>query len=248
MRNVEHWKPSKFVVRNGHLRGSRDPKAVGISSRVMVDLIAGFYERTIPEFTRGALIDLGCGKVPLYATYRGHTESITCVDWANTMHPNPHLDHEQDLNRPLAFPDAAFDTMILSDVLEHIRRPEELLREMYRVLRPEGHVLMNVPYYYGLHEEPFDYFRYTRHALMAMSTDAGFQVVRMEAIGGVPEIIADLVAKTMRPMPVIGRPTATAVQRFTGWFCRTGWGRKISARTSAQFPFGYALVLSKSAA
>lgn len=245
MRNEDQWKPSKFVLRKGRLEGSRDTRAVGVASRVMVDLIGRFYQRAIPEHVKGRLIDLGCGRVPLYATYKDRVSSITCVDWGNSMHPNPHLDQEQDLNRPIACPDGSFDTIILSDVLEHIRRPEELVREMHRILAPGGKVLMNVPFYYGLHEQPFDYYRYTRYALRSMAEDAGFQVVELQAIGGVPEIMADLFAKTVRGVPVIGRLLAAAAQGFTTWFVRGGLGAKISRSTANEFPFGYAAVLRK---
>jgi len=245
MRNVDQWKPSKFVLRKGRLEGSRDPKAVGIASRVMVDLIGRFYQFALPKYARGRLIDLGCGKVPLYATYKDHVTSITCVDWGNSMHPNPHLDQEQDLNQPIAYPDASFDTIILSDVLEHIRKPEGLIREMHRILAPGGQVIMNVPFYYGLHEQPFDYYRYTQFALRAMTEDAGFAVVELEAIGGVPEIMTDLFSKTVRGVPVVGRPLAKAAQGFTTWFVRKGLGAKLSRLTAKDYPFGYALVLKK---
>ena len=225
--------------------GSRDPKAVGIASRVMVDLIGGFYQRALPQYAQGRLIDLGCGHVPLYATYKGHVQSVTCVDWGNSMHQNPYLDKEQDLNRPLAFPDASFDTIVLSDVLEHIRRPEDLIREMHRILAAGGRVIMNVPYYYGLHEQPFDYYRYTQYALRSMTEDAGFAVVELESIGGVPEIMTDLFSKTVRGVPVVGRPVAKLAQSFTSWFVRGGLGAKLSRRTANDFPFGYAMVLQK---
>ena len=245
MRNADQWIPSKFVYRKGRLRASRDRKALVIASRVIADLVAGFYADAIPKYAKGRLVDLGCGRVPLYGTYKDHITESICVDWGNTMHPNPYLDQEQDLNVPLALPDASFDTIILSDVLEHIRKPEELLNEMYRVLRPGGHVLMNVPFYYGLHEQPFDYFRYTRFALISMTEDAGYTVVSLESVGGVPEILADLISKSVHPFGPVGRFTAGVIQGLTGWFIRTWPGRKISALTAGNFPYGYTLVLRK---
>lgn len=227
------------------MEASRDRKAVGVASRLMVDLIARFYQRVLPQYAKGRLIDLGCGKVPLFPVYKDHVSSVVCVDWGNSMHPNPHLDHEQDLNQPLAFPDASFDTIILSDVLEHIRRPEQLVQEMFRILAPGGHVLMNVPFYYGLHERPFDYYRYTEYALRAMAEDGGFRILELDPIGGFPEIMADLVSKNMRGVPLVGRPIAAFVQSSTGWLVRSGFGAKLSKRTSRDFPFGYTLVMTK---
>lgn len=245
MRNAVKWLPSKFVVHHGVLRGSRDPKALGVASRVIADLTARFYQRELTKLARGRLLDLGCGRVPFYGVYKDLVTEVICVDWSNTLHSNPHVDHEIDLNGPIGLPSNSFDTLLLSEVLEHIRKPEILVAEMHRLLRPGGHVIMNVPFYYGLHEQPFDYFRYTRHALRSMAEDAGFSVVHLEAIGGVPEIIADLVSKTALTVPAVGRLTARIVQRCTGWFIRTGVGKRLSERTSADFPFGYALVLRK---
>jgi hypothetical protein len=70
MKNKEDWKPSKFVYENGRLIGSRDPSEVSISSRLITDVIANFYDQYLKQYARGRLLDLGCGKVPLYATYR----------------------------------------------------------------------------------------------------------------------------------------------------------------------------------
>ncbi|MFT3885232.1 MAG: class I SAM-dependent methyltransferase [Flavobacteriales bacterium] len=247
MRNAEQWSPTKFVMHNERLRGSRDRRMVALGSRLMADLVARFYQEALPTYARGRLIDLGCGHVPLYASYKDHVDSVTCVDWGNSMHRNPYLDLEQDLGRPLAFGADAFDTILLSDVLEHIRHPERLMGEMHRILADGGHVIMNVPFYYRLHEQPFDFYRYTRFALTSMAEDAGFTVVSLTAVGGVPEILADLVAKMAVHVPLIGRPMAAFVQTFTAWLVGSGLGRKFSRRTSDDFPLGYAVVLRKNA-
>lgn len=45
----------------------------------------------------------------------------------------------------LPFPAARFDAVICLDVLEHVQRPDAVLAEMHRVLRPGGVVLTTVP-------------------------------------------------------------------------------------------------------
>jgi SAM-dependent methyltransferase len=108
------------------------------------------------------LLDLGCGKVPFYARYREYVSETVCVDWSNSLHGNGHVDAECDLTQELPFADASFDTILLSDVLEHIPAPERLWREMARLLKPGGELLSSVPFFYWLHEEPYDYYRYTK--------------------------------------------------------------------------------------
>ncbi|MGE3825510.1 MAG: hypothetical protein AB7G44_14910, partial [Bacteroidia bacterium] len=98
MRNKEQWKPSKFVYRNGKLYASRDAAEVNVSSRLIADIIASFYEREIKNHVKGKLLDLGCGKVPLYLAYLDFTTEVACVDWPNSLHKNIYLDHEMDLN------------------------------------------------------------------------------------------------------------------------------------------------------
>lgn len=66
MRAKEQWKPSKYIYNKGRLMGSRDINEVNVGSRLMCDLIAKVYDENIKKFVKGKLLDLGCGKVPLY--------------------------------------------------------------------------------------------------------------------------------------------------------------------------------------
>jgi SAM-dependent methyltransferase len=154
MQNQEEWKPSRFVYKGGKLSASRDGAEVSLSSRLIVDIVAGFYDRNLKQHARGRLLDLGCGKVPLYATYRELVTDAICVDWGNTEHKNRHLDRELDLTNNLPFRDDEFDTIILSDVLEHIPVPEHLWKEMARILSKNGKIIMNVPFFIGCTKNP----------------------------------------------------------------------------------------------
>ena len=154
MKNREQWKPSKYVYRKGRLRASRDPKEVGVGSRLIADITARLYDEHIKDNAKGRLIDLGCGKVPLFEAYKDYVTDNVCVDWENTLHKNPYLDVECDLTKRLPFGDAEFDTVVLSDVLEHIPQPELVWHEIARIMRSGGRLLMNVPFYYWIHERP----------------------------------------------------------------------------------------------
>ena len=124
MQHIDKWQYSKYVYsRRGKLIASRNRKEVGIGSRLMADIIADFYSNNIPKHTKGNLLDLGCGKAPLYFVYRAYITNNICVDWKNTPHKNNYLDFECDLTKDLPFKDGEFDTIILSDVLEHYTPP-----------------------------------------------------------------------------------------------------------------------------
>lgn len=200
------------------------------------------YERMLPRFARGDLLDLGCGPVPLFGLYFPLVDSVTCVDWPASPHATLHVDLVADLSEPLALESAAFDTVILSDVLEHVPEPRTLLSEIARVLRPGGHLLLNVPFMYGLHELPHDYFRYTAPALHRLLAGAGLRVSHLGTVGGSLHVLADLVAKHLAHVPAIGAPLASAVQGAVAALDRTALGRRIAERTGERFPLGYFVV------
>lgn len=246
MKNQDVWKPTKYSRNNGHLRASRNTEDVAVSSRLLVDLLASFYESRLKQFARGRLLDLGCGHVPLYEAYKDLVTEITCVDWANTLHRNSYVDLECDLTGPIPLPDNSFDTVILSDVLEHVPEPELLIKEVGRLLAPSGNALISVPFFYWLHEDPHDYYRYTKFALSRFVELSGLKVIELTPIGGVPEIIADIFAKNVIRLPAIGAPLAELYQRLTKLIVRTKLGARVSRSTAHSFPLEYFLIAQKS--
>ena len=245
MRNRDRWKPSKYVYSKGKLIASRDVNEVNLGSRLMADAIARFYGQGLREHAKGKLLDLGCGKVPLFEAYREFVDENICVDWEKGQHMNEYLDCECDLNAQLPFTDSEFETIILSDTLEHIAEPDGLWTEMARVLSPGGKIIVSVPFYYWLHEQPHDYYRYTEFALRRFVTRSGLRVIQLESLGGTPEVMADILSKNIFHLPLIGPSLAALTQWFTSGFVRTSLGKKLSDATRAIFPFGYFLVAGK---
>ena len=245
MKNANQWTPSKFVLRNGRLLASRDPREVGVGSRLVADRVAGVYEAHLPAHARGRLVDLGCGRVPLYEAYKDLVSENVCVDWGNSLHKSEHLDFECDLCGRLPFQDGEFNTILLSDVLEHVSEPEHLWTEMARILKPGGKLLLNVPFCYGVHEAPHDFYRYTEFALRRFAEMSGFRTIVLQPIGGAPEVLMDILAKHLQSIPLLGRPLASALQAITQALVRAGPGRKISEKTARSHPLGYFMVVER---
>ena len=68
--------------------------------------------------------------------------------------------------------------------MEHLKEPAKALSELYRVLVPGGRILCTVPFFYEEHEQPFDFFRFTRFAHKYIFSNAGFDVERIEWLEG----------------------------------------------------------------
>jgi len=120
----------------------------------------------------GEVLDVGCGRKP----YR-HLTSATRYVGVDIDTPATRAlaaaDHYYD-GRTLPFPDASFDAVLCSQVLEHVFTPAEFLREINRVLRPGGVLLLATPFVWDEHEQPQDFGRYSSFGLPDLVRQAGF--------------------------------------------------------------------------
>jgi len=245
MQNIDFWTPTKYVLKKNRLKASWNKRHVARTSVLIANIVAARYSQIIPQYFHGKLLDLGCAGVPLYGYYKKYISEVVCVDWADSFHESSHLDIVQDLNQPLQLEDNQFDTVLLSDVLEHIKEPQLLLNEIFRVLKPEGKLVLNVPYMYWLHEEPYDFYRYTRFGLEYLLKKSGFSILELEEYGGAPVVLADVFTKSMKSVPIIGKPLAMFCQLSCLLFVKPRLYKKNTKKTSEKFPLGYMAVAVK---
>ena len=89
-------------------------------------------------------------------------------------------------------PDASFDVVLCTQVLEHVAEPARVLAELRRVLATGGELWLTVPFVGELHEEPHDHYRYTSYGLRGLCERAGFGEVRTWPLGGYFTAMAQL--------------------------------------------------------
>lgn len=131
--------------------------------------------RTIAQHAR--VLDVGAGDAP-YAELFAHTDYVT-LDWESSPHEGARTAAVSASADAIPLPDASFDVVVLTQVLEHVRRPAVVIAEIARVLAPGGRLLATVPFVWELHEEPHDYWRFTPYALAALLDDANLEVVEI---------------------------------------------------------------------
>ena len=96
------------------------------------------------------------------------SEMLSQYDFANSTSIDIDEDRKPDIVMnacALEFPDNSFDIVCAMEVLEHIPTPQVALDEIYSVLKPSGELLMSTPFVFGIHDEPYDYYRYTKYGL-----------------------------------------------------------------------------------
>jgi SAM-dependent methyltransferase len=99
----------------------------------------------------GRILNLGSGVHKLY-----RNPALVNFDIA----PHENADVAGDGER-LPFRDGVFDGALLDAVIEHLARPQVVVAEVRRVLKPGGVVLAQVPFLYPFHAAPHDYQRFT---------------------------------------------------------------------------------------
>lgn len=150
------------------------------------------FAAELPRDTR--VLDAGAGEAP-YAELFAHCEYVT-ADWPNSVHAGAQRAHISASLERLPVPAESFGAVLCTEVLEHIARPEAVLAELNRVLAPGSRICLTVPFVWPLHEEPFDFYRYSPHALAGMLQAAGFTEVSVAPRTGFMTTLAQLAEMT----------------------------------------------------
>lgn len=135
------------------------------------------------------VLDAGAGEAqygPLFAGCRYVAVDLGIGDagWSYAS-----LDTLADLAQ-LPFRTGAFDAAVNIVTLEHVREPAQVIAEIARVLRPGGRLLLVTPLEWEEHQQPHDYFRYTRYGLRYLLERAGMNVESIQPAGGLFRVLA----------------------------------------------------------
>lgn len=139
--------------------------------------------RYLKRYAWGTLIDVGCGSKPYANVLKPLVAQHIGIDHPRTPHSRDGLDVLATAYHTALAP-AVADTILCTAVLEHLERPESALREFFRILKPGGHVILTAPFFWHLHEQPRDFFRFTAHGLEYLLTAAGFRSVEVKPLAG----------------------------------------------------------------
>lgn len=134
------------------------------------------------------VLDVGAGSCP-YRSLFAHCEYRT-QDIAGLM-PSQlrngaygEIDYLGDA-AAIPAPTASFDAVLCTEVLEHHPEPIRVVRELGRLLRPGGVLLLTAPLGSGIHQEPYHFYGgYTPYWYQRFLSDAGFENIEIESNGG----------------------------------------------------------------
>ncbi len=138
----------------------------------------------LPELTRlgqaqdGVLLDLACGESP-FRSYFPEVETYLRVD------RNPR-DKEVTQGDMLAIPvdSQSVEMVLLFQAITDVPYPLEILKEVRRVLKPGGHLLVFESMAYPEHDAPYDFYRLMPEGLRVLAVDAGLHLDECIRLGG----------------------------------------------------------------
>ena len=135
----------------------------------------------INNYAEGKVLDIGCGNKPYEKKFPVNVTKYVGCDII-----------QSDLNKVdvlcaannIPLNDSSFDTVFSTQTIEHVEDHQGLVNEAFRLVKPGGFFILSGPFFWHLHEEPYDFFRFSKYGFKYILENAGFQLVSINANGG----------------------------------------------------------------
>jgi SAM-dependent methyltransferase len=163
-----------------------------------IDEAVAAFATSLPQDSR--VLDAGAGEGNYQHHFARHRYCGLDLGIGDNAWNYSNLDVIGDLSN-LPFRDAAFDACLNVVTLEHVREPKTVLCELARTLAPGGRILLIAPHEWEEHQQPHDYYRYTRHGLAYLLASAGLTEVTITPVGGFFRLLSRRLFNALRFFP-----------------------------------------------
>jgi len=187
-------------------------------------------QRQLSVLKPGVTLDVGGGRAP-YRDLVPHTKYLT-LDVDPTKHPDICCDLHH-----VAWESNYFDTILATEVLEHLYDPQQAVREMLRLLKDDGVCVLSTRFIHPIHGVPNDYFRFTADGLRHLFAD--FHDVQVIPLGN--RLLAVWLLATHTRLPRKLKRLQLPLMPFTRLISKV----KVN---HTRMPLGYLVVARKAAA
>ncbi len=130
----------------------------------------------------GTVLDIGGSRLSAYHERFGGVFKVEVVNIDPACNP----DYTFSLEEAFPLGTGTYNAVLGINVLEHLYTYENVVQEVFRILRPDGRVLFAVPFLMFVHPSPNDYFRYTAQALERILREVGFVDIEVVPVGRGP--------------------------------------------------------------
>jgi SAM-dependent methyltransferase len=157
------------------------------------------------KYIKGKVLDVGSGECDRYGDLFNASQYIKM-----DVKAGKNVDIVGSAEK-IPFDNESFDSVVCTQVFEHLKGPTLGAQEIYRVLKVGGNLLLTVPQINELHEEPYDFFRYTKFGVMQIFEGVGFKLIEYSQRGGFFSTVSQLVMRylidrlNLYEHPILGR-------------------------------------------
>ena len=124
----------------------------------------------------GLVLDAGAGECRFRQPSKNLHYIATDTVWGDPTWDYSKIDVVSSIDN-LCFVSYAFDLIICTQVLEHVKEPQQVIDELFRALKKEGVICLTAPQGWGVHQAPHDYYRFTCYALHYLLENSGFEKI-----------------------------------------------------------------------
>jgi SAM-dependent methyltransferase len=180
-----------------------------------------YLARELAALVSSQLLDLGGVK----REQRGRTDASTYIEQVTAVNISREKGADAQADAAaLPFADESYAAVLCSEVLEHVRNPLEVLKQIERVLKPSGVLLVTVPFLFRQHGDPSDYGRYTEWYWAETLRKLGFDRISIEKQGMFASVLADMLRHWAQQNQLAGgrlyRLRCWLLPRVVGWVRR----------------------------
>ena len=146
-----------------------------------------------PVLEVGSLLPMNNGGYAFWAYNRNLMPEGT--EWVGLdFQAGSNVDVVADIEKQTSLPEAYFQTILCSEVMEHLYRPWDALKEMHRLLKKDGWIIITTLFSFPIHGYPDDYWRYSPSCMERLLKDAGFRDIKVLTAGEVEYALANDIA------------------------------------------------------
>jgi len=151
--------------------------------------------KNVSKYAYGTMLDIGCGTKPYYSIFQNKVNRYIGLENVTFSKVNPEGVGSRDTDiseiikttprdrcpdifgNSLCLPlkNDSVDTVLCTEVLEHVPEPQKMMNEIARVLKRDGVLIMTAPFALGHHQAPYDYYRYTKYGLLYLAETSGLK-------------------------------------------------------------------------
>ncbi len=155
-----------------------NPKLIGFFFNPFFIIRRGIYKsvKSNGKHLSGKLLDFGCGSKPYVELFSVSEYIGLDIKESGHSHENEFIDVYYDGNT-IPFENDHFDSIFSSEVFEHVFNIDTVLKEINRVCKLNGKLLITLPFVWDEHEIPYDFARYTSFGIKHLLNKYGFEIV-----------------------------------------------------------------------